>query len=64
MPEEPLDHIERHTMVHQEAGERVVAVMCRCTGGRAMKCHILKMRKEGTAERTAEDKDKNKGELK
>ncbi len=27
VPKEALDHVERHTLVHQEAGERVAQIM-------------------------------------
>jgi hypothetical protein len=27
MPEEPLDHVERHTLIDQEAGERVTEIV-------------------------------------
>ena len=33
MPEQPLDHIERHALVHQETGERVTHIDLRLKGG-------------------------------
>ena len=33
MPEQPLDHIERHILVNQETGERVTHIDLRLKGG-------------------------------